>query len=532
MSNLFDQFDAPAAAPAAAPLATNPFDQFDPNAKPVAQAQATPAPNPELAKQWANAGSGERLQMLMSRFLPTAKKVVPPIAKNMAAQGIETVGAAGGAALGGLTSPVTGPVGPMAGGATGDLAAQNLNKYLGLQNGIDYGRVAASGIFPAAKGPITAPLAAAAGTQVQSLIDTGKPAGVAETALAAAAGRMGAGETVPIEQSVKDATIKEGQAIGYVLPPNEVNPNGATKLVGSIAGKADQRVNSIKINQQVTNATAAKAIGLDPADAAKNGISPQAINQAKAVQNQTYAKVASLSPDAAFALDQFKQANSDAKLYYKAYAASSADPSKLKQAQEFESQAEQWNDVLADEAKKAGQPQLAQEFTQARTNLAKIHTVDAALNDATGNVSAPVIGRMFDKGKPLTDGLDTIGKFNQAFPNYTGEADRFAGTGVSKLIPTEMAAGAAAGGHFFGVPGAIVGGAAPLVRPSVGHFALSPTGQRVLATPPSSHILTPTIAANLARFSGMPAAEEISDAPLTPAEQQRLLELQLQAQQK
>jgi hypothetical protein len=481
-------------------IGPNPYAQYFGGSSSTAQSQSaqTPvvvqqAPQTDMAAQWASASPMQRLSMMGKSFMPTAEKVVPPIAKDFAAQGINTIGTAAGATLGAM-APIPGGAGIGAG--VGNLAAQGTNVALGLQPKIMPGQVAGAAIAPMGTGPITAPITAALAAQTQSLIDQKSPAAAIPTVLAAVGGSMAAG--APAENplnSVRDSTLAEGQAVGYKLPPNEVNPSTLNKVLGSVAGKADVKAGIIKDNQLTTNTVAAKAIGLDPAEP----ITPEALKQAAAPENQVYAQVAALSPDAAYALDEFKQARSDASAYWKEYGRSLSVETQ-KKAIAAGSDADIWEQLLAQEAASKGQPQLAAQFTQARVNLAKIHTVDSALNEATGNVSAPVIGRMFDAGKPLTDGLDTIGKFNQAFPLYTREAESTAGTGVSKLAIPEAVGGAIAGNHFAGIPGAIAGGAAPFLRPAVQAGLLSNPYQSMFAQPNYGNVPA-GMAQNLARFS-------------------------------
>jgi hypothetical protein len=64
-----------------------------------------------------------------------AQRKVAAAVPGMLATGINVAGGAGGAYVGGLTSPVTGPVGPVAGEALGSLGAHKLNQALGLEEG-------------------------------------------------------------------------------------------------------------------------------------------------------------------------------------------------------------------------------------------------------------------------------------------------------------------------------------------------------------------------------------------------------------
>ncbi len=96
-------------------------------------------------------------------------------------------------------------------------------------------------------------------------------------------------------------------------------------------------------------------------------------------------------------------------------------------------------------------PALIQAFQEARTKIAKSYSVERALNEADGNVSAKALGKQLAKGKPLSGNLETIAKAGQAFPEATQALTRNPGA-VSPLdwfngvlqAKNSLAAGAAA----------------------------------------------------------------------------------------
>ena len=494
MSNMFDQFDSAGTSSASS---VNMFDQFD-GAPVSAPAQA--GADPVLAAQWASSGPLERLKMMGNHFLPIAGNVIPPIAKADAAQAINIAGPAVGTTVGGM---VGGIPGAMAGAGLGTYGAGRLNQSLGIGAPATMGQIAGNTLTAGGAGPISAPAMALAGGAAQSFMDSGKAPSPAQLAIMGIGAEMAAGspESPTGSQVTRDATIKEGQAAGYVLPPNEINPSLQNNVLGSVAGKADLKAASKIRNQQATNTLAAQALGLDPAQP----ITAQAIQGVKDAANQAYAQVAALSPDAAGALEQLKQSRSDAKLYYRAYAASPADPSLLKKAQQAAQDGDIYEQLLEDQARSSGQPALVNNLRQARVTLAKANVVDTALNESSGNISAPTIGRLYDKGMPLTGELGTIGRFQQAFPLYTGEAESTAMPGVSHLSPYGALAGAIAGHEYLGAPGAIGGAVVPFTRPAVREAMLSGPYQAMFGRP-SYGPPPPGLAANLARFTAQQGA--------------------------
>jgi hypothetical protein len=119
-------------------------------------------------------------------------------------------------------------------------------------------------------------------------------------------------------------------------------------------------------------------------------------------------------------------------------------------------------------------PDLIKELRAARVAIAKTHDVERALNVADGNVSAAVLGKAIDKGKPLTGGLATAGKFQQAFPSYARDGERVPTPGVSKseaLMGTLLGVG----GYGMAGPAGVALAALPL--------ASGPTRSMLLSRP-------------------------------------------------
>ena len=133
----------------------------------------------------------------------------------------------------------------------------------------------------------------------------------------------------------------------------------------------------------------------------------------------------------------------------------------------------------------AGRPTLLQELREARTRIAKIHAVKAAINEGDGTISAPVIARML-KTKPLTGELNLIARFAKAFPSVSREGASIPASGVSGTDAAASAMLATMGYGAAGGPAGLVAGGLPLLRGAARPALLSGMYQkRLLAEPPS-----------------------------------------------
>lgn len=277
--------------------------------------------------------------------------------------------------------------------------------------------------------------------------------------------------------AVRDATLKSAQDAGYIVPPSTVNPSWLNKRMESLAGKAAVGQEAATKNQDVTNALVRKGIGL--ADDAP--ISESAVKQVRTVASQPYKEVAALNKDAAEALEALKQARFETNAQYKFYKAV-PNPEVLKKAESAAAEAHGWEKFLEAEAAAAGKPDLVNALRKARQEIAKTHDVERALNTSTGNVVATDLGKMIDKGKPLTGELETAARFADAFPQLAREGSKIPTPGVSKseaLAAALLATGGAAAGGPFGA----VAGALPLLSGPARSIVLSKAYQNAMAQP-------------------------------------------------
>jgi len=297
-------------------------------------------------------------------------------------------------------------------------------------------------------------------------------------------------ELKTIQNSVRDQTLADARAAGYVVPPSKINPSAINNLVESFAGKAATGQEAAIRNQEITNALAKKAIGA-PVDAP---LTEQVLKDVRAEASLPYKEIAAISPQAAKDLEKLKDVRWDAKDYWKSYERS-AQPSDRKMAVKLDAQADQLENFIEAQAKRSGQPGLVSALRKARVQIAKSYEVEKALNLGDANVSAPTLARSIGK---LTDELDTIARFNKAFPTYSRLGSGVPPSGVSKLRTIAPALFGGAGAATFGPVGAAAA-LIPLGEGPVRGAVLSSRYAKYLGQPTYGNPL-PDLPAQIARF--------------------------------
>lgn len=306
---------------------------------------------------------------------------------------------------------------------------------------------------------------AAAGGAAAGLVNPedagmGAAIGGAFPLLAQAAGKAGAYlRPDPINQRLAE-TAKMGIDAGYVVPPNMVRPGPLNNLIESVAGKqATQQIASTQ-NNKVTESLVKQALGL----ADDVSLTKSVTESLRKTAGKAYADVSALHPMAAADNEALKVARHEASTYFTSYNRT-ANPEHLKIAKEAQKMADQLESTLEFYAKQADQPGLVDALRAARKQIAKTYTVDRALNDAAGTVDARVLGRLYEKGKPLSDGLEVVGQFASAFPTInksTGQVGSPAAHNLRSMASMLMGGGAAmATGNPIGLAAAAVPWMAP-----------------------------------------------------------------------
>jgi hypothetical protein len=245
------------------------------------------------------------------------------------------------------------------------------------------------------------------------------------------------------------AAAQKAREMGLVMPPSQVKPSFANRLLEGYAGKLTTAQNASAKNAPIINEVSAKALGLPPGTA----LSPEVLGDVRKGAGQAYEAIkgtgivqpgqaydkaldaiaapyvtaakgfpgAKPSPilemveslrspefDASSAVEMVKKLREDAT---KAYTTGDKATGKAIQAASGALE-----DTLEAHLKQIGQPELLDQFRDARQLIAKTYSVEGALNKTTGTVDARKLAGQIQRGKPLTGELRDIGEFAGRFP--------------------------------------------------------------------------------------------------------------------
>lgn len=310
-----------------------------------------------------------------------------------------------------------------------------------------------------------------------------------------------AGVGTPLNPQQRAAAQRAIDA-GLTVPPTLIDPSLKNQVLESISGKiATEQVASMKSGEQIGK-IARKAIGL----AEDSPLDFATISALRSTVSKPYAefsslpKVAPVQPntltntpgrsaiDPAQMVTDWKQANSDARTLFASYNRS-LNPEHLAQARAADALGKSLETQMDDYARAVGRPGLYKDLQEARKELAKIGTIERAMNPATGNIDPKTLGALFKKGKPLSDGLETIGEFSAAFPKFAKNPDAIGSPATHNLKAWGSGMGATAGTILGGPLGGMAGAALPFVAPNLVRSAImSPRYQRGLLSMPGDQL--------------------------------------------
>ncbi|MBN9430698.1 MAG: hypothetical protein J0H09_29755 [Burkholderiales bacterium] len=500
------------------------------NWQPITEGQLAGAPAPTSTL----GGIGRQLGLTARYGLEGAGNVVgigsEPIRSLLSMGGLQTPSAAatfsGIADRLGLPSPETGQervVGDVArtmASAGGTLGAANLaarggaglmqqaGQILGQQPlqqvvGAAGAGAGAGGAREAGAGPLGQLGAAAAGGLL------------APTALAAPGAVSAARTAARAANAPRDAAAAAARRAGYVLPPTTTNPSMANRLLEGFAGKITTAQRAAQTNQRVTNNLIRKDLGL----AADTPITAETLEGVRRSAGSIYNQVkmaGALQADDAYrdALLTLKQENAAlardfpelasqqlddlltalaGKQSFSANAAVEAirrlrdqasaafrndSPDGQAMGRAVRGAAHVIEDLLERNLAAQGKASLLERFRSARELIAKTHTIENALGNVMGDVSAPKLGTMLQQGKPLTGGIRQAAQAGANFPKAT-QVIKDSVPGISPL--DYWATGAS------GVGGAMIGSpllaAVPMMRPLVREGILSAPYQATMGAP-------------------------------------------------
>lgn len=265
-------------------------------------------------------------------------------------------------------------------------------------------------------------------------------------------------KTLQRQNSAKDATVAVSREAGYVVPPTQANPSSSwNQLLEGLAGKVKTGHAASVKNQAVTDRLARQALGLSE----DVPLTKEALRDVRATAGEAYRNITNVgkyTTDTQFTDDLAKLAKSQQALANevpeladqgvlsivksldkpefsgstiievtkalreKATAAFKANESEA--GRFYRGAAEAVEDLIERNLAKTGQQSILTSFRDARTMIAKAHTIEAALNDATGHVVAGKLASQLGKGKPLSGELETAARFATAFPKAAQEVER------------------------------------------------------------------------------------------------------------
>lgn len=308
-------------------------------------------------------------------------------------------------------------------------------------------------------------------------------------------------------RTIRDLTLAASQKAGYVVPPSQANPTATNRILEGLAGKAKVQQAASAQNQNVTNQLAMKALGVTD----QMNMTPSGMSQLRADAATAYAplrQIGTMRADAQYLDDvaevgaRFKNVAKDFPALTKTEILKVVDGMPKKS---FDSNSAV--DALtvlrdsADDAYRSGNGTLGKaykdlskalegaierglqrrgeeatevlkSFREARATIAKTHSVEKALNPATGNVDALKLAQQLGR-KPLSGELASIANFGKAAPKSAREVT----DNIPSISPLDAYASA---GTSLATDSAL-----PLIYPftreALRSWLLSPGGQQFLA---------------------------------------------------
>lgn len=424
--------------------------------------------------------------------------------------GMEAVASLGTGAVAGPISGYAGILGSVLPGPQGQGAewAKNVQNALTYQPRTDMGKRSLNAVtYPFQK---LSELADKAGGAVTDKTQNPLLSTAANAAVNMAPALLGPASKLIASTLPLDAT--EATAAGYRLTPTQLGSGPVSRAMEGLSGSAKmEKLASVK-NQQVTNDLTKQELSL-PQD---QPITVRSLENIRKQQGQAYEDVKSsvklIKPDAQFKADiqglrgdftaaakdypdlikndavenliksldvnasprsmveLTRKLRSDATSNLKAY----DDPGKqaLGFAQRNASAA--LEDMIDRALTSVGKTDLVQRWKDARQTIAKTHDVEAALNETTGDVSAKYLGKLLDKGKPMSGNLGTSARAARAFEGSLRDVSKM--RDQSEFSYGDLLLGALGGGgmHFAGAwLGGLPGLGLVLARPTARHLLLS-----------------------------------------------------------
>jgi ribosomal protein L29 len=237
--------------------------------------------------------------------------------------------------------------------------------------------------------------------------------------------------TRKVQNVPRDKMLKEAQNIGLVAPPSQAGAGALPRAAEIASGKFMMNDAMSAKNSQVINDAARKYIGL-PTD---SPLSTETLADLKMQYSAPYDVASRLQPTQIASsagglvkstitragdeiVNDIKLAKEDANIAYRAWK-NPSNPNRTEAKNDYFSltkQVKQYESELERLAKANNNPELLNDLKNARQKIAKVYTVENALNPETGTVDIRQISK---QDAPLTGELALAQRFGKAFPDVT-----------------------------------------------------------------------------------------------------------------
>jgi hypothetical protein len=306
--------------------------------------------------------------------------------------------------------------------------------------------------------------------------------------------------TKQLQNVERDKTLELGKQAGYVALPSDVGGGKTGRFLEGMSGKLKAEELASARNQQVTNNLTRKYLGfpeetpltLETLENARESVYPAydairntgsislgnqnpfsnivtGINKVAGGKNALMQNVPdSYAIDADTAVQRLRELRSDGNAYVTSGTnILKPNPKEVLRGKKYLAEAEKLEKAIENHVTKLGQPELIEQFRDARRYIAKTFTVQKALNPQLGSIDAKKIAKDLGKGAPITDELSVVGKYATAFPK------------VNKTVPEAPTQLTVADLFSAGVGGPLFGP----IRISSRYGLMSQPGQSMFANP-------------------------------------------------
>lgn len=315
------------------------------------------------------------------------------------------------------------------------------------------------------------------------------------------------------KNATRDASLKTAKDLGLNIPRSMYNPSFLSNRVESLGGKAAVKQMALDNNQPIVDSLVKKAIGVSDdvalSDDLLRGLRTQAAAPYRGAEQLAAEQVGTSSTrsmatgqiiqtpiikDGKQLVQEINEARDVTRALWadSKSATGTARNAAREAAKASEARLSTLESQLDKMAINQGNPQLVKELSNARKQIAKLYTVDDALNKGTGSIDATSLGKKFAKNKPLDGELKEIGRFANAFQTkgIVPKGGMLSGADISALEPLSSAIYSSVGSAATGNATGMLLGGVPLLRGPARSLALS---GMMRSTPNYNQAITPRL---------------------------------------